>query len=381
MNPDLPVCCLGIGDPRINDSGRKCLAPFWLAAAFFLSAAYASAQSFVQANAAAAAQSASSFSVSFSSNTLPTDVILVSVDLTAGITTSSVTDSQGNTFTQVGSQLTSPASVSSVVYYAKNIKGGQDTITVSLGSASSLIEVYVAEYAGIDQVNPVDVQAGATGSSATVSSGSATTNYQGDIVYGFCQGDGSCSAGSGFTLRSSFSGNLLEDMTVGAPGPYAATGSANSGWAMHMVALKPATTTSTSSNACDVNKDGTANVLDVQVAADNYVSCPSSSFQTFYSQVITGVLSSCPVSSGLHTVSLSWTASTTSGVSYNVYRATTSGGYNYSAPLNSSPIAGTSFSDCTVTLGQTYFYVVRAVDGSGNQSGNSSEITAAVPSS
>jgi len=132
---------------------------------------------------------------------------------------------------------------------------------------------------------------------------------------------------------------------------------------------------------CDVNKDGVVNVVDVQISADNAVSCSPTAFSTFYSQVVTGVFNSCPATSGLHTVSLSWTASTTSGVTYNIYRATTSGGYNYGTPLNSAPISGTSFSDCSVTLGQTYYYVIRAVDGSGNQSANSSEVVAAIPSS
>ncbi len=135
---------------------------------------------------------------------------------------------------------------------------------------------------------------------------------------------------------------------------------------------------STTDSACDVNKDGLINVLDSQVAANNAVSCSAATFQTFYSQVITGILSSCPVTSGLHTVSLSWTASTTSGVTYNVYRATTSGGYNYNSPL-ATGIMGTSFVDCSITLGQAYYYVIEAVSGSTN-SAPSSEVTVTIPS-
>ena len=97
-------------------------------------------------------------------------------------------------------------------------------------------------------------------------------------------------------------------------------------------------------------------------------------------QVITGVLGVCPVSTGMHTVALSWTASTTSGATYNVYRATTSGGYSFTTPLNSGPISGTSFADCNVALGQTYYYVVKAVAG-GNESVASTEITATTPPS
>ncbi len=152
-----------------------------------------------------------------------------------------------------------------------------------------------------------------------------------------------------------------------------ATNSAGTGSATLTLTIASQTTYS----ACDVNKDGLINVLDVQIAVDNYMSCPTTNFQTFEPQVITGVLSSCPVTSGFHTVSLNWTASTTSGVTYSVYRATTSGGYNYSAPL-ATGISGTSYADCSVALGQTYYYVVEAVSGT-TQSANSNEMSVTIP--
>src|SRR5208282_3512919 len=40
--------------------------------------------------------------------------------------------------------------------------------------------------------------------------------------------------------RSTLNANLLEDKLAGNPGSYAATGTANNGWTMQMVALKPA---------------------------------------------------------------------------------------------------------------------------------------------
>lgn len=132
-------------------------------------------------------------------------------------------------------------------------------------------------------------------------------------------------------------------------------------------------------SACDVNKDGAVNIVDLQIAANNAVSCPTPAFQTFYSQVITGIFGACQPATGFHSVALNWTASTTSGVTYNVYRASVSGGYNYTSPL-ATGISGAPFTDCSVALGQTYFYVVRAVDGSGNQSVNSSEVTVTIPS-
>ncbi|MGO9274515.1 MAG: hypothetical protein ACLQOO_30510 [Terriglobia bacterium] len=130
-------------------------------------------------------------------------------------------------------------------------------------------------------------------------------------------------------------------------------------------------------SACDVNKDGSINVVDVQIAVNNYMSCPTTNFQTFEPEVMTGIFNSCPVTSGFHTVSLNWTASTTSGVTYNVYRATSSGGYNYSAPL-ATGISATSYTDCSVTLGQAYYYVTRAVSGS-TTSVNSNEMSVTIP--
>jgi fibronectin type 3 domain-containing protein len=78
-----------------------------------------------------------------------------------------------------------------------------------------------------------------------------------------------------------------------------------------------------------------------------------------------------------HTVSLTWTAST-SAVSYNMYRGTVSGG-PYTM-INSSPDTTTAYTDSTVASGTTYYYVATAVDASGNESGYSNQATAVVPS-
>lgn len=70
-------------------------------------------------------------------------------------------------------------------------------------------------------------------------------------------------------------------------------------------------------------------------------------------------------------VALSWTASV-DATSYQVYRATTTGG-SYTAV--GSPVSTTSYDDTSVTNGTTYFYVVRASNG-GGQSIDSAEVSA-----
>src|SRR5580693_7830136 len=206
-----------------------------------LTIASAASGPFVQVASNAASGSPSTLSLAFSANTNAGDLFLVAFDYSTAATPSSVTDSQGNVFTAAGNQLTSPGGVRSRVYYAKNIKGGADTVTVKLTASSSWLELYLAEYSGLDLTNPIDAQASASGSAGAVSSGNATANYAGDVIYGFCIGDSVCSAGSGFTGRPTFNGNLIEDEMAGNPGSYAATGSATKGWTMQMLALKLAT--------------------------------------------------------------------------------------------------------------------------------------------
>ena len=80
-----------------------------------------------------------------------------------------------------------------------------------------------------------------------------------------------------------------------------------------------------------------------------------------------------------HYVSLTWTASVSSNIAgYKIYRATVSGG-PYTL-LNSTPVTGTSYTDSSVTAGQTYYYVTTAVDISNNESAYSAQAVAAIPS-
>jgi len=78
-----------------------------------------------------------------------------------------------------------------------------------------------------------------------------------------------------------------------------------------------------------------------------------------------------------HSVLLSWSPSTSSGVvGYNVYRATSPG---TAYALCSSAISGLNYTDGTAQAGQTYTYVVTAVDSAGDESAYSAPVTASIP--
>lgn len=78
-----------------------------------------------------------------------------------------------------------------------------------------------------------------------------------------------------------------------------------------------------------------------------------------------------------HSVSLSWSPSTSAVTGYNVYRGTQSGGPY--TQINTSLQPGTSYSDAGVQSGLVYFYVVTAVDASSQESAYSNEATAVIP--
>jgi hypothetical protein len=85
------------------------------------------------------------------------------------------------------------------------------------------------------------------------------------------------------------------------------------------------------------------------------------------------------LSGSSHAEVLTWNASTSTVVGYNVYRGTQSGG-PYGTKMNSSLIPSTTFTDTSVQAGQTLFYVVTAVDSSGVESDYSDQMSATVHS-
>ena len=146
-----------------------------------------------------------------------------------------------------------------------------------------------------------------------------------------------------------------------------------------------------SQSACDLNRDGTVNVVDVQMATNmllGQITCTANVAGAGVCNIVVvqrvtnaALGGACVTDSGTvqHSVSLSWTPSTSAGViGYNVYRGTTSGG-PYTL-LTSSPVAGTTYTDTTVQAARTYYYVATAVSSGNRQSAYSSQAKAVVPS-
>lgn len=138
-----------------------------------------------------------------------------------------------------------------------------------------------------------------------------------------------------------------------------------------------------SQSACDLNQDGVVNVVDVQWATNMYLGAlpctaaingPGVCNNVVVQRVITAATGgACVVD---HYVSLTWTASTTPNVTYNVYRRILP--TDSWAKVNSAPITGTAYNDVPVQSGQSYYYAATAVSGS-QESAYSTPIQVTVP--
>jgi hypothetical protein len=78
-----------------------------------------------------------------------------------------------------------------------------------------------------------------------------------------------------------------------------------------------------------------------------------------------------------HSVALGWTPSSSSYSGFNIYRGTVSGGPY--TKVDTALIPTASYTDSSVSAGQTYYYVATEVDSTGAESGYSSEVRAAIP--
>lgn len=141
-------------------------------------------------------------------NTLGNLLWLV-LQTTAGITTSAIADTAGNTWTQCTdhSPFTATSGTFNAWWYAKNIKTQtNNVVTATFNGSPGAAVIYVAQYSGLDTVAPFDKSmvgdqtAPGTGTNA-VTSGTLTPASQPGMFIGFCSNQ---TAGAGPTASAGF---------------------------------------------------------------------------------------------------------------------------------------------------------------------------------
>jgi hypothetical protein len=164
--------------------------------------------------------------------------------------------------------------------------------------------------------------------------------------------------------------------------PFAISATATSLLKVSFVSSTPAVCT-VSGTTVTIVGGGTCSIVASQGGNATYAPAATvtQSFTAPASQIITfgSLLDQSLGVAVAHTANLSWTASTTPNVTYNVYRAAASTG-PFTTPLNSSPIMGTTYTDTSVQAGQAYYYVTTAVASNGTQSAASNAVPVTIPS-
>ena len=326
------------------------------------------------------------------------DLIVVGIQLGGGASTSTiiatVTDNAGNAYAEAGGARSVDTAGGSVadIWYARNSRAGATTITISPNSTFSNAGAVIWEFSGANTTAPLDGVGvlNSQASNATPAGAPVTTGAPSEVVVSLAGVAGSITgimSGNNFVNDSNLKSNGWAHLITTSAGSFTPQ------WNQSPAGTFASSTASFTANgsagaysACDLNQDLAVNVIDVQLATNMNLglrACNANiAGQGVCSPLViqqitnTALGAPCTVASS-HSVLLSWTASTTSGVNYNVYRSTTSGG-PYTKLTTTTPVSGLSYIDGTVNAGQMYYYVTTAINSSG-ESAYSNEAPAAVP--
>src|SRR6266404_5617389 len=161
-----------------------------------------------------------------------------------------VIDSQGNTYrraAQYNVTVDTPNGHTLGIFYAENIAGGANAITVS-DTISGTMRIAIVEYSGVAATNSLDVFAVAQGNGVSPNSGNATTTSSGELLLGAISSAYSASftAGNGFAIEGSVptapnTKLIAEDRIQTAAGTVSASATlgAPDSWGMALAAFKP----------------------------------------------------------------------------------------------------------------------------------------------
>jgi hypothetical protein len=362
-------------------------------------------------------------------------LIVVGIQLGKGLTSTAatiatVTDNAGNAYQEANSivstlsgataALSVDTSGGSVVdiWYARNSTAGATTLTITPSVTIPNAAAVIWEFSGVDTSEPLDQVAvlSSQSASANPTGATVTTTLANEVVITAAGASGTISAissGNPFTNDSIVNGGGWAHLITGSSGSHAAqwAQSPSGTFASSTVSFKAADAIPAFS-ACDLNRDGVVNVVDVQLGTNmrlsqsgqiqsgqaGYRACTaniigpgvcssamdSANDFVIVDQIRAAALGGACTTANSHSVLLSWAASPTSGVNYYVYRSTTASAFSTSATpsasyrITSTPIAGLSYIDGTALAGQTYYYAVTAVNSDGESSASAAAM-AAVP--
>jgi hypothetical protein len=189
----------------------------------------ASAPTFVQVTSATPSAAVSTASATFSQAQGAGDLVVLVIGWGGTASLTGVSDSAGNGYaTTIVPPTHISAGITQAIYYAKGIgasQAGANTVTVTLDSTATPLDLRAVEYAGLDPVSPYDVGFAWGGRATTATSTAVNTTTARELVFGAGITVGSFTgAGSAFTLRKLTGGGIgvVEDRVVWSTGSYSA---------------------------------------------------------------------------------------------------------------------------------------------------------------
>jgi hypothetical protein len=197
---------------------------------------------FVQVKAATPQTASSSVTVTYTAAQTAGNLNIVAVgwnDTTS--TVSSIRDSRGNTYS-LALGPTTGTGLRQSIYYARNIAGGNNTVTVTFNQAAAAVDIRALEYSGLDTTSPLDVTAGAAGTGTSASSPVAASTAANELIFGAGMTKSHFTGGgSGFVSRviTNPDADIAEDQTVSKMGNYNAVApTASASWVMQMATFR-----------------------------------------------------------------------------------------------------------------------------------------------
>jgi uncharacterized repeat protein (TIGR01451 family) len=144
-----------------------------------------------------------------------------------------VSDTRNNTYRRAVQYNETVDRTTLAIFYAENIAGGANTVTVS-DSLGGTLRFAIVEYAGVALTNSLDVTTAAQGTGTAMSSGTMTTTANNDLVLGLLSTADAATftAGAGFVIQERVpaapnSKLAVEDRIQPTAGAIAATGTAS----------------------------------------------------------------------------------------------------------------------------------------------------------
>jgi hypothetical protein len=163
---------------------------------------------------------ASPIHIAYASNNGAGNLLLAFVTWPSGNTLTGVTDSNGNSWLQIGTSQIDAGTESSALFYVKSCNAGANNVAFAFtGAGSSGMNIY--EFSG-NSSNPLDTSNGSVGATSTVSAGPITPAGAGELIILVAMRSGggtTYTPGSGFTLANPAGAGQFAELQYNLSGP------------------------------------------------------------------------------------------------------------------------------------------------------------------